>query len=236
MRMRLLVALPLAAAAWTARPVSMASRRTIDLIASADGASPFLTGGVPPPPAPSRGEEDWGTWAQDSSTVTLEMNLDDNVSAERVCVEIVENFLLVGEDRDDGPPPLLFGRLLQSCAVDDLTWAIDNAADGRRMLCIELHKLEAVHPGTVGATADCIFDETLHICGKPCLVPGLSFGTITLQLPHGVEADEAKTAKAAAEAVVPAKPAAEDVATKTAEEEAAQQVTAPTGFEWGGTY
>ena len=38
--------------------------------------------------------------------------------------------------------------------------------------------------GGAGATVDCIFDESLHIHGKPCVVPGLSQGTITIQMPQ----------------------------------------------------
>lgn len=160
--MRSLVALPLvalplvAAAAWMPHLPAKPWRRTWRVLSAS-----MVGDGTPPPPAPTRGQEEWGTWAHDDHTVTLEMFLDENVNVKRLCVEIVEGFLLVGEDSEDGPPPMLFGRLLQSCAADDLMWAVDEADDDRRVLCIELPKLGRARPGTVGASADCIFDETL---------------------------------------------------------------------------
>ena len=59
----------------------------------------------------------------------------------------------------------------------------EEAADGSRTLCIEVPKRE-VRVGAVGAVADCIFDESLHVLGEPCIRPGLSQGTITMNLPR----------------------------------------------------
>ena len=71
---------------------------------------------------------------------------------------------------------------MQVVDADGLMWGIEESSDGSRVLCIEIPKLGSVN--RVGAVADCIFDESLHIRGEPCLRPGLSQGTITLTLPR----------------------------------------------------
>ena len=40
------------------------------------------------------------------------------------------------------------------------------------------------------ASVDCIFDESLHIRGQPCLQAGLSQGTITLDLPQEMQQNQ----------------------------------------------
>lgn len=110
--------------------------------------------------------------------------------ARDIGVEVVEGWLCVGPDVDavvdsgsDLSSPLLFGRLAQPVLVDDVTWGIDEDKDGRRILCVNLVK-KAYPSGTgSGARIDCVFDESLHVNGEPCVEPGLSQGTITIQLP-----------------------------------------------------
>ena len=64
-----------------------------------------------------------------------------------------------------------------------LNWAVDENADGDKILCIDLPK-KGVPSGTaMGAIADCIFDETLNIGGESILLAGLSQGMITMTLP-----------------------------------------------------
>ena len=92
--------------------------------------------------------------------------------------QVEEGCLLCGLPEADSPP-LLFGRFAQPVAATELEWGVDENADGRRVLCVEVPKKVA----RGAATVDCIFDESLHINGEPCLVDGLSRGTITLQMP-----------------------------------------------------
>ena len=113
------------------------------------------------------------------------MAIDETVQSKRLSVEVEEGFLFAKEEGVEGPP-LIFGRLLQPVVASELMWGVDDAADGEgRALCIELPKKAA--PGGVGASVDCVFDETLHVHGEPCLLPGLSLGTITLTLPKDVD-------------------------------------------------
>ena len=85
------------------------------------------------------------------------------------------------EDPAAGAPPLLFGRLAQRVAVAELMWGVEDDADGRRLLCIELPK----ERGKQAVRADCVFDETLCVRGEPCLAAGLSQGRISIDLPDG---------------------------------------------------
>ena len=112
----------------------------------------------------------------------LELELPDGVRAKELDVDVVEGWLYVQRTsaaaEADAAPPLLFGRLAQSHLASELMWAVDTLSDGRQMLCITLPKKERGRLGA--ASADCIFDESLHIRGEPCLQAGLSQGTITL--------------------------------------------------------
>ena len=56
-------------------------------------------------------------------------------------------------------------------------------SSGARVLCIELPKREPPSGTGRAAKVDCVFDESLHVRGTPCLRPGLSQGTITIDLP-----------------------------------------------------
>ena len=62
-----------------------------------------------------------------------------------------------------------------------MQWTVDEEADGQRTLCIEVPKYQRNEFDR--ATVDCIFDESLHVNGVSCLVPGLSQGSITLDMP-----------------------------------------------------
>ena len=142
-----------------------------------------------PPPAPIRGDEQWGTWSNFRGAVYLEIFIDESVRSKFLRVEAAEGWLLAGEDVEDenAPPPMVFGRFAQPVEASELTWAVDENSDGQRVLCIELPKKEMAVQGGAGATVDCIFDESLHIHGKPYVVPGLSQGTITIQMPQDVK-------------------------------------------------
>ena len=146
---------------------------------------PPLDEQAPPPMAPQQGTETWGTWSRAGDSVYIEVFIDDAVRTNEVRVEFMEGWLLAGvdNDSDDAPPPFLFGRFAQPVEEQDLNWAIDDAPDGKkRVLCIELPKKESP---TAGVSIDCIFDESLHVNGEPCVgCPGLSSGTITIQMPE----------------------------------------------------
>lgn len=70
------------------------------------------------------------------------------------------------------------------------------------------------------------------------MIPGLSTGTITVQLPQEVAGEEVAAARATAEAIAPAETGSgdEERSAKTAHEEAPPQASAPEGFEWGDTF
>jgi hypothetical protein len=95
-------------------------------------------------------------------------------------VEIAEGWLGVQPTGD--VPPLLVGRFASPMLSSELDWGIDEGAEGQRVLCIEIPKKHQ-SARAIGATCDCIFDESLHVNGEPCLEPGLSQGTITVQMP-----------------------------------------------------
>ena len=143
------------------------------------------------PPAPQQGSEPWGLWSNAGRDVYLELFLDAEVKAKELSVEVAEGWLLAGWDRgDDSPPPYVFGRFAQPVEATALQWAVDEIPDGRRILCIELPKTEASLRAGAGATIDCIFDESLHIHGEPWgQIPGLSSGTITIQMPSSCPTD-----------------------------------------------
>lgn len=153
------------------------------------------------PVAPTSGEAEWGRWRQSADSVGLEVFLPADVKTKDVLCEAAEGWLCVSIDssygmcyEDDGGawggeetvegedrPPLLLGRFAQAVVGSELMWAVDEEADGRRVLCVELPK--APRNARDKASVDCIFDETLLVGGQPCLVPGLSQGTLTLQMP-----------------------------------------------------
>lgn len=131
--------------------------------------------------APQQGEESWGRWSRAGKNVYMELFLDESINVKEVRVEVAEGWLLAGVDseRDDDPPPFVFGRFAQPVAATQLSWAVDEDVNDRRVLCIDLPKKEASLRQGAGATIDCIFDESLHIHGEPCLdCPGLSSGTV----------------------------------------------------------
>jgi len=155
--------------------------KSVSLMGKGDTPNSAGSAATATPAVPSRGEAEWGSWTHTSDSVNLELYIEEGVQAKSLNVEIAEGWLGV-ETGKPGVPPLLVGRLAQPVQVSELMWAVDEASDGQRVLCIELPKKDG---GRIGAAqADCIFDETLHIEGKPCLVPGLSQGTITLDLPE----------------------------------------------------
>ena len=146
-------------------------------------ASPGSGGGDAPPRAPTRGEEAWGSWSQTDAAIALDLYIGAQIIAKEIEVEMAEGWLCVQTGEVDAPP-LLFGRLAQPVIASELMWAVDETSDGRRVLCIEVPK--KARPAASRASADCVFDESLHIAGTPCLVAGLSQGTITLDLPDVV--------------------------------------------------
>ena len=146
-------------------------------------------GSCPPQGAPSQGRQEWGSWSHTQEEIALEISLPEDVRTKDLVVEVVEGWLLAAHEQQTDtseadvplPPPLLFGRLAQPVVATELMWGVDDDTDGRRLLTITLPKKDR---GRVGAAqADCIFDESLHVGGEPCIQPGLSQGTITLDLP-----------------------------------------------------
>jgi len=153
-------------------------------------------------PTPEQGSEAWGSWANRADFISLTLPLPERALARDVCCEIIEGWLLIvvasetsvlyedgvwgGEEVEEagtaGGPPLLFGRLMQTVRANEMSWSIEQSADGVRELSVEIPKVMDSEDGTY-ATADCIFDETLSVAGEPCLSPGLSQGTLTMRLP-----------------------------------------------------
>ena len=151
-----------------------------------------------PPPAPAKGTQPWGSWANGPEMISLQLVLPEGVKARDVVCEAAEGWLCVqldtsqthmyedgvwgGEEMVEvaGKPPLLLGRLAQAVLSSELAWCVEDESD-RKILHIELPKVP--HDPRARASADCLFDETLTINGESCLAPGLSQGTITLQMP-----------------------------------------------------
>jgi len=146
----------------------------------------------------SSGSQPWGSWKHTADQIRLELNLADHVEQKNVCCEVGEGFLCAWHDRsydafyEDGvwggeetiteenpDPPFLFGRLAQLVQPWALEWDVEER-DGSKVLMITLPKAVSVADGEV-SESDAIFDETLHLSGEQCLVPGLSVPTTT---PH----------------------------------------------------
>eukprot|EP00967_Tisochrysis_lutea_P038971 scaffold46756_cov31-Tisochrysis_lutea.AAC.1 len=151
--------------------------------------------------SPAEGEHEWGRWRQTPTDILLDLFIADGIKARDVVVEVVEGWLIVrvdtstevlyedgvwgGEevidDNNGGQPPIMFGRFAQPVIGSEVVWLIDeDTTSGCPILSIELPKAKQ----EAAAVADCIFDETLLVNGKPCLAPGLSQGYITMKLPR----------------------------------------------------
>ena len=80
--------------------------------------------------------------------------------------------------------PLIFGRFAHPVKGCDLSWQIDESerGDEERVLCVEVPwKRSPSEMREPGQAPGRIFDETLHLRGEPCLVPGLSCISIVSQ-------------------------------------------------------
>jgi len=138
----------------------------------------------PPPPAPRSGTQPWGRWSHEGDSIELDIRLPEGARGKDVTCEVAEGWLCVqvAQAQIKGEPPLLFGRLALPVDRTELMWGVELDDDDERFLCIELPLLP-VDP-RAKARVDCIFDESLTVNGEACLAPGLSQGTITLQLPE----------------------------------------------------
>jgi len=187
------------------RRLGRSSAADAPLEAAKSNASPPLPPDVleTPEPAPIKGIQPWGSWANGAAAVSLELVLPEGVRGRDVVCETAEGWLCVqldisathmyedgvwgGEevvDEGAGRPPLLFGRFAQNVVGSELSWCIEDDGD-RKLLHIELPK--APPDPRSRASADCLFDETLTINGESCLAPGLSQGTLTLQMPKELQ-------------------------------------------------
>jgi hypothetical protein len=70
----------------------------------------------------------------------------------------------------------LFGRFDQIVLAAGLEWDVE-ARDGSNVLSISLPKPTAIDVVDGTRISDAIFDETLHLNGEQCLLPGLSVPT-----------------------------------------------------------
>jgi len=177
------------------------SSRVIDVTDTTPTTATWPPAASDAPKSPTSGEQPWGRWRQSATSMQVQLWIDEGVKVRELSVEVVEGWLIaridtscevlyedgvwggeeILDDNNGGQPPLLFGRFAQPVVGADLEWMIDEEADGRRLLSIELPK--AAQEGA-SATADCVFDETLLVNGEPCLVPGLSQGFITMKAPR----------------------------------------------------
>ena len=143
------------------------------------------------------GAQPWGSWKHQTSSIQLELVLAPEVKPANVRCEVGEGFLCAWQDasydafyedgvwngeaviEDDNPaPPILFGRFAQIVLAAGLEWDVETR-DGSNVLTISLPKPTAIDvvDGTSIGGSDAIFDETLHLHGEQCLLPGLSVPT-----------------------------------------------------------
>lgn len=152
-------------------------RRNPDVFAAASAARAGAAT-VPEPP-PQAGEEAWGRWRHGAEGIELQIELtalaDGPVRAKSVRCEVVDGCLFAQLEGE--PAPLLFGRFRHEVRPSELSWMIDESPRGAdaRVLAVELPwRKEASQLREPGEAPGRIFDESLHIHGKPCLVAGLS--------------------------------------------------------------
>ena len=131
---------------------------------------------------PRRGVTRGVRWEHGERSITLEFEIDDDVRAKQIACELGEGFLCV-QVPAESTPPRLFGRLAQPVHPEVL-WSVDEDGDGRRLLCVELEKTAR---NTGPAVADCVFDESLAIDGESVVEDGLSRGTISFEMPEGLQ-------------------------------------------------
>lgn len=128
-----------------------------------------------PPSLPRAGEADWGFWRQDEKTIYIELAVASDTAAKQVSCEVQVGFL----DVRIGHDPLLSGRLAQP-VLSDVEWAIDDRADGQRVLCIDLQKRR---PDAADVTSAEALFSSLKILGltnaevnAPGLISGVGVG------------------------------------------------------------
>ena len=141
------------------------------------------------------GAQSWGSWKHQTTSIHLELVLAPEVKPANVRCEVGEGFLCAWQDasydafyedgvwngeaviEDENPvPPILFGRFAQIVLAAGLEWDVE-ARDGSNVLSISLPKPTAIDVVDGTSISDAIFDETLHLNGEQCLLPGLSVPT-----------------------------------------------------------
>lgn len=123
---------------------------------------------------PRSGVEPWGTWSQSADSVYLELHVDGATRAADVRCECLVGFL----DVRCSDEPVLSGRLAQQVLPTELSWALDEGADGGKLLCVELPKREASGAvDSAGCFADALF-SSLRVGSEEILEPGLVSGRV----------------------------------------------------------
>ncbi len=145
----------------------------------------------------SSGTQPWGSWKHQTDAIQLELMLAEGVKPANVRCEVGEGFLCAWQDgsydafyedgswngeaviEDENPdPPFLFGRLAQLVLSAGLEWDVEARDNGSNVLTITLPKATAIDEDVSSfGGSDAIFDETLHLHGEQCLLPGLSVPT-----------------------------------------------------------
>jgi hypothetical protein len=117
---------------------------------------------------PRKGTEPWGCWEQtsDGKSVSFELIVDGATRAADIRCECLVGFLDV-RCKDE---PVLSGRLAQQVLPQELNWALDESADGQKLLCIDLPKRDP-------ANFDAIF-QSVRVGDAECFAPGLVKGRI----------------------------------------------------------
>ena len=139
-----------------------------------------------PPTIPSSGCQPWGRWSQNFDAAYVEITVEKATIAKSIECQVQVGFL----DVRIGDEPILSGRLAQPMQ-SDVNWALDENADGLKILCIDLRKREPLRKDRTDATdfdACVALFESLRVYGEDFAAPGLVSGNyLPLQVPNAVD-------------------------------------------------
>lgn len=122
---------------------------------------------------PPSGLESWGRWSQSDEEISLELCVGASTRAADVRVECLVGFLDV-RCKDE---PLLSGRLALEVRATELDWALDEAVDGERVLCVVLPTRPRAAQAGGDRQRSSIF-TSLRVSGEEIAVPGLVAGAV----------------------------------------------------------
>lgn len=153
----------------TTRLRSEAGQTTREMAGGASADEMRARAGLPPA-LPGSGATDWGRWSQTAEGFSFELFVDEGTRGADVRCELLDTpgatrVLYVATSSGDEPRGLLSGRLAQG-VLSEVDWALDSdsdAAEGMKVLCVELLKRERSAPANNDGGFDTPIFEFLRV-------------------------------------------------------------------------